>query len=87
MSVIGGPGSDGRLRAVDPDRGTNQSGVRQYNERTCLGRMANASDLMGSVAFLASDASRYITGANIPVDGGYTASHGQFFRSARKAAK
>lgn len=47
--------------------------VRQYNERTCLGRMANASDLMGSVVFLASDASRYITGANIPVDGGYTA--------------
>lgn len=47
--------------------------VRQYNERTCLGRMANASDLMGSVVFLASEASRYITGANIPVDGGYTA--------------
>jgi len=47
--------------------------VRQYNERTCLGRMANASDMMGSVVFLAGDASRYITGANIPVDGGYTA--------------
>lgn len=47
--------------------------VRQYNERTCLGRMANESDLMGSVVFLASDAARYITGSNIPVDGGYTA--------------
>lgn len=47
--------------------------VRQYNERTCLGRMANASDLMGSAVFLASEASRYVTGANIPVDGGYTA--------------
>lgn len=47
--------------------------VRQYNERTCLGRMADATDLMGSVVFLASDASRYLTGTNIPVDGGYTA--------------
>lgn len=47
--------------------------VRQYNERTCLGRMANSTDLMGSVVFLASDASVYLTGANIPVDGGYTA--------------
>lgn len=47
--------------------------VRQYNERTCLGRMADSTDLMGSVVFLASDASRYITGTNIPVDGGYTA--------------
>jgi len=46
--------------------------VRQYNERTCLGRMANSTDLMGSVVFLASDASLYLTGANIPVDGGYT---------------
>ncbi|MBI2441011.1 MAG: SDR family oxidoreductase [Lentisphaerae bacterium] len=47
--------------------------VRQYGERTCLGRMANETDLMGIIVFLASDASAYITGANIPVDGGYTA--------------
>jgi NAD(P)-dependent dehydrogenase (short-subunit alcohol dehydrogenase family) len=47
--------------------------VKNYNERTCLGRLANNTDLMGITVFLASDASAYLTGTNIPVDGGYTA--------------
>lgn len=47
--------------------------VQQYSDRTFLGRLANDTDLMGAVVFLSSDASAYITGTNIPVDGGYTA--------------
>lgn len=45
----------------------------RYSGRTFLGRMANDTDLMGTILFLSSDASLYVTGTNIPVDGGYTA--------------
>ena len=47
--------------------------VQQYNDRTFLGRLASETELMGIIVILASDASLYITGTNIPVDGGYTA--------------
>ena len=47
--------------------------IERYSARTMLGRMANASDLKGAIVFLASDASNYITGTEIPIDGGYIA--------------
>lgn len=47
--------------------------VERYNTRTMLNRMANDTDLKGVIVYLASDASLYVTAANIPVDGGYTA--------------
>ena len=47
--------------------------VESYNRRVPLGRMATPNDLIGIVLLLASDAGNYITGANIPVDGGFTA--------------
>lgn len=52
---------------------TPEAFVRRYSEKTMLGRMAGAEDLKGIIVFLAGDMSAYITGANIPVDGGYTA--------------
>ncbi len=47
--------------------------VERYSKKTLLKRMAKADDIMGIIVFLSSDASKYITGASIPVDGGYTA--------------
>jgi NAD(P)-dependent dehydrogenase (short-subunit alcohol dehydrogenase family) len=47
--------------------------LQRYGKMTMLGRMAEAREIGGSVVFLLSDASTYITGANLAVDGGYTA--------------
>ena len=47
--------------------------VDRYVEKTMLGRMANWSDYNGAILFLSSDASKYMTGSVLIVDGGYTA--------------
>ena len=53
--------------------GQPEAFVEAYSRQTYLGRMGQSTDLGGAVVFLLSEASAYITGANLPVDGGYTA--------------
>jgi NAD(P)-dependent dehydrogenase (short-subunit alcohol dehydrogenase family) len=48
--------------------------IRQWRERTALGRLASVDDVVGAAVFLACDESRYVTGSSLVVDGGYLAS-------------
>jgi NAD(P)-dependent dehydrogenase (short-subunit alcohol dehydrogenase family) len=66
---------DIRVNSISPGgifRNQPQSFVEAFTSRTPLRRMGTEEDLKGATLFLASDLSKYITGQNLVVDGGWT---------------
>ena len=64
-----------RVNAITPggvERGQHNAFIDRYEAKTPLRRMATEEDMKGAVAYLASDLSRYVTGQNIIVDGGWS---------------
>ena len=65
-----------RVNCISPggiENRQNKNFIKKYKNNTLLGRMGKTDDIVGVVKFLCSKDSKYITGSNLVVDGGWTA--------------